>query len=76
MDRPGRAMKESQDPGCRVLYSQQIKEKEVGIKLTYQWLKRPGLKDNEDSIIMAAQEQALSTRPIKAGVYNNGQDIR
>lgn len=47
MDGPGEAIKESQDPGCHVLYSQKIKEKKVSIKLTYQWLKRAGLKEVE-----------------------------
>ena len=42
----------------------------------YQWLGKAGLKDSTVALIMAAQEQALNTRSIEAGVYHTKQDPR
>ncbi|KAF7670308.1 hypothetical protein LDENG_00271880, partial [Lucifuga dentata] len=38
------------------------------------WLEKAGLKDSTEALIIAAQEQALSTRSIEAGVYHSRQD--
>ena len=40
------------------------------LKKSYHWLEKPGLKDNTEALIMAAQEEALSTRSIEAEVYH------
>ena len=51
------------------MYHRQIEEV-ADIKKSYQWLEKAGLKDSTEALIMAAQEQALSTRSIKAGIYH------
>ncbi|KAF7649568.1 hypothetical protein LDENG_00139440 [Lucifuga dentata] len=55
------------------MYHQQI-EGVADITKSYQWLEKTGLKDNTETLIMAAQEQALSTRFIEAGVYHSRQN--
>ena len=57
------------------MYHQQIDEV-VDIKKTYQWLEKAGLKDSTEALIMAAQEQELSTRSVEAGIYHTRQDPR
>ncbi|TWW77705.1 hypothetical protein D4764_12G0010950 [Takifugu flavidus] len=57
------------------MYHQQIEEV-ADIEKTYQWLTKAGLKDSTEALIMAAQEQALSTRAIEARVYHTRQDPR
>ncbi|KAK7906619.1 hypothetical protein WMY93_015231 [Mugilogobius chulae] len=44
------------------------------LKISYQWLERAGLKDSTEALILAAQEQALSTRAIEAQIYHTRQD--
>ena len=44
------------------------------IKKSYRWLEKAGLKDSTEALIVVAQEQALSTRAIEAGVYHIRQD--
>jgi len=34
---------------------------------SYQWLKKAGLNDSTEALIMPAQDQALRTRAIEAG---------
>ncbi|KAK7877546.1 hypothetical protein WMY93_031734 [Mugilogobius chulae] len=46
------------------------------LKKSYQWLERAGLKDSTEALILAAQEQALSTRTIEAQIYHTRQDPR
>ncbi|XP_051920732.1 uncharacterized protein LOC127600296 isoform X1 [Hippocampus zosterae] len=46
------------------------------LKKSYQWLERAGLKDSTEALILAAQEQALSTRAIEAQIYHTRQDPR
>ncbi|XP_051931065.1 uncharacterized protein LOC127607055 [Hippocampus zosterae] len=46
------------------------------LKKSYQWLERTGLKDSTEALILAAQEQALSTRAIEAQIYHTRQDPR
>lgn len=41
---------------------------------SYQWLNKARMKDSTEALIMAEQEQALSTR--EAGVYHTRQDPR
>ncbi|CAJ0940348.1 unnamed protein product [Ranitomeya imitator] len=43
---------------------------------SYQWLEKTGLRDSTEALIIAAQEQALSTRSIEAGIYHTRQDPR
>ena len=57
------------------MYHRQIEEV-ADIKKSYQWLEKAGLKDSTEALIMAAQEQALSTRSIEAGNYHTRQDSR
>ncbi|TWW65015.1 hypothetical protein D4764_22G0006620 [Takifugu flavidus] len=57
------------------IYHRQI-EKVADIEKTYQWLTKAGLKDSIEALLMAAQEQALSTREIEARVYDTRQDPR
>ena len=57
------------------MYHQQTEEV-ADITKSYQWLEKAGLKDSTEELIMAAQEQALSKRSIRAGVYNTRQDPR
>ena len=57
------------------MYHRQIEEV-ADIQKSYQWLDKAGLKDSTEALIMAAQEQALSTRSIEAGVYHTRQDPR
>ncbi|TWW67382.1 hypothetical protein D4764_02G0004230 [Takifugu flavidus] len=57
------------------MYHRQIEEV-ADIEKTYQWLTKAGLKDSTEALIMAAQEQALSTRAIEARVYHTRQDPR
>ena len=40
------------------------------ITKSYQWLEKAGLTDSTEALILAAQEQALGTRWIEAGVYH------
>ena len=54
---------------------QQIEEA-ADIEKSYQWLEKAGLKDSKETLKMAAQEQALSTRAIEAGVYDIRYDPR
>ncbi|TWW67217.1 hypothetical protein D4764_02G0002580 [Takifugu flavidus] len=51
------------------MYHRQIEEV-ADIEKTYQWLTKAGLKDGTEAVLMAAQEQALSTRAIEARVYH------
>lgn len=44
------------------------------IRKSYQWLEKAGLKDSREALIMAAQQQALSTRATEAGIYHTRQD--
>ncbi|KAF7652694.1 hypothetical protein LDENG_00093610, partial [Lucifuga dentata] len=53
----------------------------AGIMKSYQWLEKwlkkwlcADLKDSTEALIMAAQEQVLSTRSIEAGVHHSRQD--
>ena len=46
------------------------------IRKSYQWLEKAGLADSTEALILAAQEQALGTRSIEAGVYHTRQDPR
>ena len=46
------------------------------IRKSYQWLEKAGLTDSTEALILAAQEQALGTRSIEAGVYHTRQDPR
>uniref|UniRef100_A0A3B3HDB2 HAT C-terminal dimerisation domain-containing protein n=1 Tax=Oryzias latipes TaxID=8090 RepID=A0A3B3HDB2_ORYLA len=46
------------------------------INKSYQWLERAGLQDSTEALILAAQEQALSTRAIEAQIYHTRQDPR
>ena len=57
------------------MYHRQIEEV-ADIKKSYQWLEKAGLKDSTEALIMAAQEQALSTRSIEVGIYHTRQDPR
>ncbi|XP_068176488.1 uncharacterized protein [Antennarius striatus] len=57
------------------MYYRQIEEV-AGIKKTYQWLNKAGLTDSTEALIMAAQEQALSTRAIEANIYHSRSDPR
>ena len=43
---------------------------------SYQWLDKAGLKDSTEALIVAAQEQALSTRSVEAGIYKTRKDPR
>ena len=51
-------------------------EEVADIRKTYQWLEKAGLKDSTDALIIAAQEQALNTRSMEAGVYHARLDPR
>ncbi|XP_051911362.1 uncharacterized protein LOC127593748 [Hippocampus zosterae] len=44
------------------------------LKKSYQWLERASLRDSTEALILAAQEQALSTRAIDAQIYHTRQD--
>ena len=57
------------------MYHRQI-EGVADIEKSYQWLDKAGLTDSTEALIMAAQEQAVSTRSIEAGVYHTRQDSR
>ncbi len=60
---------EGQAPAQHVPPSEEVAD----IKKSYQWLEKAGPKDSTDELIMAAQEQALSTRSLEAGA---GQEPR
>ena len=49
-------------------------EKLADIDKTYHWLEMAGLRDSTEALIMAAQEQALNTRSIEAGVDHTRQE--
>ncbi|TWW61002.1 hypothetical protein D4764_05G0010920 [Takifugu flavidus] len=55
------------------MYHRQIEEV-ADIEKTYQWLTKAGLKDSTEALLMAVQEQALSTRAIEARVYHTRQE--
>ena len=57
------------------MYHRQISEV-ADLGKSYQWLEKAGLKDSTEALIMAAQEQALSTRSVEAGIYKTRQDPR
>ncbi len=77
--KPGNAHKEDEsswrDKLLHSMYHCQIEEV-ADIKKFYQWLEKAGLKDSTKALIMAAQEQALSTRSMDAGVYHTRQNLR
>lgn len=50
------------------------REEVAGIKKFYQWLEKASLKESTEVLIIPAQELALSTRFIEAGVYHSRQD--
>lgn len=50
-------------------------EEMADFKKSCQWQEKSGLKDSTLLLIMAAQE-ALSTRPMEAGIYQTRQDPR
>jgi len=56
-------------------YHQQI-NKVPDIEQSYQWQRKAVLKDSTEALIMAALEQALSSRAIEAGVYHTRQPPR
>uniref|UniRef100_A0A8C4WGB1 Reverse transcriptase domain-containing protein n=1 Tax=Gopherus evgoodei TaxID=1825980 RepID=A0A8C4WGB1_9SAUR len=64
-----------QDKILHGMYHRQIAEV-ADIGKSYQRLERAGLKDSTEALIIAAQEQALSTRSIEAGFYHTGEDPR
>ena len=64
-----------EDKPLHGMYHRNITEV-AAIKKSYQWLDRAGLKDSTEALIMAAQEQALSTRAIEAQIYHTRQDPR
>ncbi|XP_076610522.1 uncharacterized protein LOC143335176 [Chaetodon auriga] len=51
-------------------------EEVADITKTYQWLEKAGLNDSTEALIIAAQEQALNTRSIEAGIYHSRQNPR
>ncbi|TKS64906.1 N-lysine methyltransferase KMT5A [Collichthys lucidus] len=55
------------------MYHRQIEEV-ADIKKSYQWLDNAGLTDSTEALIMAAQEQARSTRAIEARIYQSRPD--
>ena len=55
------------------MYHQQNEEMADSEK-AHQWLKNAGLNDSTEALIMAAQQQALNTRLIEAGVNHTRQD--
>ena len=57
------------------MYHQQIVEV-VDIRKFYQELEKAGLTDDAEALILAAQEQVLGTRSVKAGVCHTRQDPR
>ena len=57
------------------MYHRQMKEVS-DMEKTYQWMEKAGLKDSTEALLMAAQEQALNTRAIEAGVYHTRPDPR
>uniref|UniRef100_A0A7N8XHF5 Reverse transcriptase domain-containing protein n=1 Tax=Mastacembelus armatus TaxID=205130 RepID=A0A7N8XHF5_9TELE len=64
-----------QDKPLHGMYHRQIQEV-ADIEKSYRWLEKAGLKDSTEALIVAAQEQALSTRSIEAGIYHTRQDPR
>ncbi|XP_051916213.1 uncharacterized protein LOC127597287 isoform X2 [Hippocampus zosterae] len=64
-----------EDKGLHGMYHRTITEV-ADLKKSYQWLERAGLKDSTEALILAAQEQALSTRAIEAQIYHTRQDPR
>lgn len=56
-------------------YHRQI-DKVSDIEKSCQWPDKAGLKNSTEVLIMAAQQQALSTRSIKAGVYDTTEDSK
>lgn len=57
------------------MYHHQIEEV-ADLKKPYLWREKAGLKDRTKALIMAAQEQALSTRAIEGGLYHPRRDLR
>lgn len=51
-------------------------EEVADIKKSDQWLEKAGLKNSAEPLIIAAQERAVSTRLIEAGVSQFRQDPR
>uniref|UniRef100_A0AAV2MRB2 Uncharacterized protein n=1 Tax=Knipowitschia caucasica TaxID=637954 RepID=A0AAV2MRB2_KNICA len=64
-----------EDKPLHGMYHRSIAEV-ADLKKSYQWLERAGLQDSPEALIMAAQEQALSTRAIEAQIYHTRQDPR
>ncbi|KAK7879105.1 hypothetical protein WMY93_034112 [Mugilogobius chulae] len=64
-----------EDKPLHGMYHRNITEV-ADLKKSYQWLERAGLKDSTEALILAAQEQALSTRAIEAQIYHTRQDPR
>ena len=55
-------------------YPSRIREADVDIKLTNQWLKSSGLKSETEGLIIAAQDQALLTRAYQHHIIKDGTD--
>ncbi|XP_055368940.1 uncharacterized protein LOC129604854 [Betta splendens] len=64
-----------EDKPLHGMYHRNITEV-ADLNKSYQWLERAGLKDSTEALILAAQEQALSTRAIEAQIYHTRQDPR
>lgn len=57
------------------MYHHQIEEV-ADIKKSYQWLENAGLTNSTEALIMAAQEQVISTRAIETRIYQCRSDPR
>lgn len=64
-----------EDKPLHGMYHRNITEV-ADLKKSYQWLQRTGQQDTKEALILAAQEQALSTRSIEAQIYHTRQDPR
>ena len=54
-------------------YAREMKNETVDAELTFQWLKNGSLKGETESLIVAAQDQAISTNYIRKRIY--GENI-
>ena len=61
-----------EDKSMHGQYPKRVNEKDVDHQMTNQWLKSGGLKTETESLIIAAQDQAIKTNYCRSNILNDG----
>lgn len=57
-------------------HARQVKEENINREMSYSWLKNGDLKGETESVIVAAQDQAITTNYIKAKIHKEKVDSK